>query len=186
MQLVNKLSEIHLANDAGELQTATNTLGSDLRTLFDVSLQHHQFCRIQAADVAVTQQWRLAAKVVAGWGKGLSSVPGASLQGLETLGITAMAWVCSLKQGELRIVGLGKLSGLARALHTVSSSSNCDYVIAGLVGAVMREDHGQKFAPELAEVIMPRISKIPPSIQGGPERRHADRSFSSCKDRRGD
>ncbi|KIW18442.1 hypothetical protein PV08_02730 [Exophiala spinifera] len=164
-QLLNKLSQIHLANDAEELQTTnTNHLEGDLKTLFDVSLQQHQFCRIQAADVAVTHQWQLSQKAVLGRARGLP-VSRPSLQEVEDLGLTAMAWVCSLKEGELRIVGLGKLAGLARAIHTIAGNNCCDYAIAGLVGAVMKEDHDHQFTSELAEVIMPRLS-VPLPIEG--------------------
>lgn len=172
LQLLNKLSEIHLAADAEELQISSNSLEGDSRTLFDVSLQHHQFCRIQAADVAVTHQWQFAQKVVTAR---LKELPASRLnrQAIENLGITAMAWVCSLKEGELRIVGLGKLVGLARAIHTIAGSKLCDFAIAGLVGAVMKEDHDQTFTADLAEVITPRMS-IPLSIRESLPDNHAN------------
>ncbi|KAL6242540.1 hypothetical protein RBB50_010680 [Rhinocladiella similis] len=182
--LLNRLSEIHLATDAEELQTTSNNLEGDLRTLFGVSLQHHQFCRIQAADVAVTHQWRLSQGIATCSAEGLSaSRP--SLQEIEKLGITAMAWVCSLKEGELRIVGLGKLSGLARAIHATAGNNSCDYIIAGLVGAVMKEDHDQQFTPDLAEVITSRMT-IPLSILGPLPDNYAHSRLRLQKNQRGD
>ncbi len=75
-----------------------------------------------------------------------------------------MAWVCVLREGELRIVGLGKLAGLAHNLYNLAGPMRCRFVLGGLAGAVSKEDHDRRYAPALAKILVPIMSAIPAVI----------------------
>lgn len=163
MHLLRRLTEIHLADDTEALRIINTASEADMETLFGAAFQRHRYCRIQAADVAVTRQWQLSSKLVTSMKTG-ATILGSTQSWIGSLGTTAMAWVCLLGEGESRIVGLGKLSGLAQNIYTLAGR-RCQYAVGGLVGAIIREDHERKFAPDLANVIMPMVSTVPSAMR---------------------
>ncbi|EXJ68130.1 uncharacterized protein A1O5_08745 [Cladophialophora psammophila CBS 110553] len=160
MHLLRRLTEIHMAEDAEAFEGIDIESEADMATLFGAVFKRHRYSRIQAADVVVTRQWQLSTKLVADLRHGHGISPRLQ-QSVELLGLAAMSWICLLGEGELRIVGLGKLSGLAQNIYFLAGGGRCQYILGGLAGAVIKEDHEKIFAPRLAEVVMPLISTVP-------------------------
>ncbi len=163
LYLLERLTQIHVAEDTEALQIINTASEADMNSLFGAAFGMHRYCRIQAADVALTFQWQLSSKLVTSI-KQRTSLQRLSQPAIDNLGTAALAWVCLLKEGEPRIVGLGKLAGLAKNIRTLSGGNSTSYPIAGLVSAVIREDHERKYAPELAEVISPMLSVTPRTL----------------------
>ncbi|KIX95659.1 uncharacterized protein Z520_08779 [Fonsecaea multimorphosa CBS 102226] len=161
--LLRRLTEIHLAENAEAFEEIDLESEADMATLFGAVFKRHRYSRIQAADVVVTRQWQLSTKLVANLRKGLGITPRFQ-KSVEFLGLAAMSWICLLGEGELRIVGLGKLSSLAQNIYNLARRGQCQYILGGLAGAVIKEDHEKIFAPQLAEVVMPLVSTVPPPI----------------------
>jgi hypothetical protein len=155
LQLLTRLTEIHAADDTAALEDDLSG-SQDLRALWSVSLQQRQYWRIQAADVSVSHQWRLSTKL-ANKLKSRALTQKTATAKAEILGVAAMAWICSLKDGELRIVGLGKIFGILQAIRYIAGNNGCDDVTNGLVGALMREDHEKNFAAGVANIVMPLV-----------------------------
>jgi hypothetical protein len=151
LTLLNKLTTIYAASDLAML-AEDSSLSSALNALRNMPSQQRQYCRIQAADAALSQQWQLFTKLVTNLGSRALSA-GIATEKAEKLGVAAMSWICSLAGGELRIVGLGKIAGMLQAIRVVSNDNGCDAVVNGLVGALMREDHEKMFAPAVARVV---------------------------------
>ena len=160
LHLLMRLTEIHVAEDAETLRIISTASEVDMETLFGAGFATNRYCRIQAADVAVTRQWQLSTKLVAGLSQH-DTLSRVSQSQIDNLGTAALAWICLLREGEPRIVGLGKLSGLAKNMVTLSGGNAHSYAIAGLVSAIIRDDHEKKFAPGLAGIVLPMVSTIP-------------------------
>lgn len=161
--LLNRLTQIHLAEDAEGLTKVNIDSQTDIETLFGTAVRQHRYSRIQAADVVLTRQWQLSSKLATNRHP-RSGLQRFSSSTIDALGVAAMSWMCLLKEGELRIVGLGKLAGLAQNIHLLAGPTECRYVLGGIAGAVIREDHEKRFALRLADIIMPVISSVPPLI----------------------
>ncbi|KAH0844851.1 hypothetical protein FOPE_09208 [Fonsecaea pedrosoi] len=167
LHLLRRLTEIHLAENAEAFDEIDIDSEADMATLFGAVFKRHRYSRIQAADVVVTRQWQLSTKLVANLKMGIGISPRLQ-KSVEALGLAAMSWICLLGEGELRIVGLGKLSSLAQNIRVLAGRSQCQYILGGLAGAVIKEDHEKIFAPQLAEVVMPLISTVPASLNTRP------------------
>ncbi len=161
--LLRRLTEINLAEDADALQRIDVESEADVEILCGNVLRQHRYSRIQAADVVLTRQWQLSSKFLATRSCGLS-LEHPTWSAIEHLGHVAMAWVCVLREGELRIVGLGKLAGLAHNLYNLAGPMRCRFVLGGLAGAVSKEDHDRRYAPALAKILVPIMSAIPAVI----------------------
>jgi hypothetical protein len=157
-QLLQCLTNIHLAKDAEEINRVD--LGPD--AIFS-TLTQHRYSRIQSADVMVTRQWQLSRTLLASsQGRHLSL----SRSIVESLGVVAMSWICLLKQGELRVVGLGKLAELALNISTLSGGSVCQDALLGLTGALVKEDYEGRFSPPLAHLIISAAyTSVPPAME---------------------
>nr|KAK5444500.1 hypothetical protein LTR18_004204 [Exophiala xenobiotica] len=162
--LLRRLTEINLAEDAVALQSIDVESEADVEILCGNVLRQHRYSRIQAADVVLTRQWQLSSKILATRSCGLS-LEQPPWSAIEHLGHVAMAWVCVLREGELRIVGLGKLAGLAHNLYNLAGPLRCRFVLGGLAGAVGKEDHDKRYAPALAKILFPIMSAIPTVIK---------------------
>jgi hypothetical protein len=162
--LLKCLTQINLARDARGLEEINKRSESDVETLFGAGIKHHRYSRIQAADVVITRQWRLSSRLLehkmSGAGASISSDESAA----DRLGIPAMSWICLLRDGELRVVGLGKLMGLLQNICMLTRKESSRYVLAGLTSAITREDHDQAFAPALGQMIAMMTSAIPPAL----------------------
>ncbi|KAJ9617075.1 hypothetical protein H2200_000796 [Cladophialophora chaetospira] len=164
LHLLERLTEIHVAEDTEAMHVLNTASETDLNGLFGAAFGMHRYCRIQAADVAVTRQWQLSSKLITSTDRRTGSERlGQSF--IENLGTAALAWVCLLKEGEARIVGLGKLAGLAQNMCTLSIGKSTSYSIAGLVSAIIREDHEKRFVPQLADLISPMVLTTPRSLR---------------------
>ncbi|OCT52713.1 hypothetical protein CLCR_10180 [Cladophialophora carrionii] len=163
LHLLDRLTEIHVAEDTEALRIISTASETDMKTLFGAAFGMHRYCRIQAADVAVSRQWQLSSKLVSGF-RQRPGVEELRQSTIESLGNAALAWICLLKEGESRIVGLGKLSGLAKNIVALSGGRCPSYPVAGLVSAIIREDRERQFAPELADVVLPMVSTIPSTL----------------------
>jgi hypothetical protein len=172
--LLRRLTEINLAEDAVALQRIDVESEADVEILCGNVLRQHRYSRIQAADVVLTRQWQLSSKILAIRSCGLS-LEHPPWSAIEHLGHIAMAWVCVLREGELRIVGLGKLAGLAHNLYNLAGPVRCRFVLGGLAGAVSKEDHDKRYAPALAKILFPIMSAIPAAINA----RNDDESLQS-------
>ncbi|KAK5050952.1 hypothetical protein LTR84_003511 [Exophiala bonariae] len=157
--LLKQLTKINLAKDADALQKLNNESHEDIEILLGSALQQHRYSRIQAADVILTRQWQLSSRFVLG-DSGISSLARPSWSTVEHLGHVAMSWVCLLQEGELRVVGLGKLAGLIRNIAALGDLRKGRTIIGGLAGAVSREDHDKKYAPTLARILIPMMSSL--------------------------
>lgn len=164
LHLLTRLTVIHAASDDAPLDDGSSS-SQDLRALWTLPLQQRQYCRIQAADVSVSQQWQISTKLAASL-KTRALSPRLAMAKVESLGVAAMAWICSLREGELRIVGLGKIFGMLQAIRTIAGSGGCASVTNGLVGALMREDHDRRFAAGVASILMPLIPAPFPALGG--------------------
>ena len=162
-RLLKQLTEINMAEDADALERINVESEADADISFGDVLRQQRYFRIQAADVVITRQWQLSSKLLVNRGRGPATRQ-QSQQSIEQLGIVAMSWACLLGKGELRIVGLGKMTGLARNLSALLGPSKCRPVLLGLAGAVSREDFGKKFISSLAEVVTPMMSSIPTTL----------------------
>ena len=147
--LLKRLTQIHLNSELNDTESKT-----DMELLLKTTLMQHRYSRLQAVDVLLTRQWQLSSK--------LAERKQKTSESIETLGIVAMSGISFLREGELRIVGLGKVIKLAQNIGILSPTKSC--IIGGLTGAVMREDYERRFASELATFIMPMVSSIPPLI----------------------
>ncbi|CAH0020337.1 unnamed protein product [Clonostachys rhizophaga] len=157
-QLLHCLTRIHLASNADDISKVN--LGSDAVLS---SLGQHRYSRIQSADVMVTRQWQLSCKIIASYQERAGrEKPPASM--MESLGVIAMSWICVLKQGELRIVGLGKLAELAINIFRLPGGGHQDS-LRGLTGAVMKEDYEGKFALTLADLVLSVAYDVPPMME---------------------
>jgi hypothetical protein len=164
LHLVTRLTKIHAAGGARVLLDDFSD-SKDLRDLLGMSLQQRQFCRIQAADVSVSQQWQLSTKLLANL-RSRALTQKLAMAKAEKLGVAAMAWICSLREGELRIVGLGKIFGMLQAIRAIAGKGGCESVVSGLIGALVREDHDKKFAAGVTRLIAPMISATSPLMVG--------------------
>lgn len=163
LHLLRRLTEINLAENAEALKKLDVESETDMVTLFGAIFRQHRPPMIQAADVAITRQWHLSFRLISG----PRQVPGAPtpLRVLaEQLGTVALSWICLLGEGELRVVGLGKLAALARHIRSLAGSTQCHTVLGGLIGAIIREDHERLYAPQLADVVMPMASFLPSTL----------------------
>lgn len=163
MHLLRRLTEVNLAENAEALKQLDIESENDMVTLFGAVFRQHCISRVQAADVAITRQWHLSSMLVSG----TRPVPAAletSEVSVEQMGILVLSWICLLGEGELRIVGLGKVAALARQLRFLAGPSRCNTVLGGLLGAIIREDHEMAYAPQLADLVMPMASFLPHTI----------------------
>jgi hypothetical protein len=157
-QLLQCLTRIHLARNADDISKVN--LGSDAVLS---SLGQHRYSRIQSADVMVTRQWQLSCKLLASYQESASRErPPASM--MDSLGVVAMSWICVLKQGELRIVGLGKLAELAINIFKLPGGGHQDS-LRGLTGAVMKEDYEGRFALPLTDLVLSVAYDVPPMME---------------------
>ena len=160
IHLLNCLTQINLDKAPDGLEEGSKIGEVDVEALFETGLKQHRYSRIQAADVVVTRQWRLSSRLaeckVGGRPTGYLSQ-----QAIERLGVQVMSWICLLKDGELRIVGLGKLAGLIQNICVLAGQASCRYVLAGLSSAIMREDYDKTYTPSLTQMIMSMTSSVP-------------------------
>lgn len=163
MHLLRRLTEVNLAKNAEELNQLNIESEKDMVTLFGAVFRQHRISRVQAADVAITRQWHLSSMLVSGTRQVTAALETLDVS-VEQMGIVALSWICLLAEGELRIVGLGKLAALTRHLRLLAGQSGCNTVLGGLLGAIIREDHEKIYAPQLAEVVMPMASSLPYTI----------------------
>jgi hypothetical protein len=176
-QLLQCLTRIHLARNADDINKVS--LGSDAVLS---SLGQHRYSRIQSVDVMVTRQWQLSCKLVASYAEGAGyERPSTSM--MESLGVTAMSWICVLKQGELRIVGLGKLAELAINIFRLPGAGHQDS-LRGLTGAVMKEDYEGRFALPLADLVLSVAYDVPPVMETQQDRelRYSVMAHSAAQD----
>lgn len=167
--LLRQLTKINLAKDADALQKLNNESHEDIEILLGSALKQHRYSRIQAADVILTRQWQLSSRFAMG-DSGISSLARPSWSTVEHLGHVAMSWVCLLQEGELRVVGLGKLAGLIQNIAALGDLRKGRIIIGGLAGAVSREDHDKKYAPMLARVLIPMMSSLTSTLSLSGER----------------
>jgi hypothetical protein len=153
--LLKQLTEVHSAEDWKVLTITNPGALIDPGVILDAVFQKNSYVRLQAADSAITRQWQLSSKLVYAAMTTTSRVE--KYVNLESMGVEAMSWICLLGEGELRIVGLGKLAALARNIFTLTEPGRCQQVLGGLVGAVRRGDHERIFAPALLNVVMPMM-----------------------------
>ncbi|KIW99741.1 uncharacterized protein Z518_11154 [Rhinocladiella mackenziei CBS 650.93] len=177
--LLRRLTQIHLADDADALQMTDIESEADIRALFGAVFQRHRYSRIQAADVVITRQWQLSSKLAGSLRNGMSG-PKLNETQVEQLGMAAMAWICLLEEGELRIVGLGKLSALVQNIFTLVGHGKCRYVLGGLVGAVLKEDYERNFAHALVHVSMSLAPTGPSPIPPLWDNENGDRDSRVC------
>lgn len=138
LYLLDQLTRIHLAEDADQMTTIS--VEADPSQMMpapeDTSPGQLRYWRLQSADVAITLQWQLSRMLL-----GISSykpTSGASPRyRAGHLGVTAMSHICSLSEGDLRIVGLGKVAGLALNLSMLANCSWQQDVLRGLTNAVV-------------------------------------------------
>ncbi|KAH8901174.1 hypothetical protein GQ53DRAFT_814650 [Thozetella sp. PMI_491] len=161
--LLDILTRINLAEDSDGLEHIPAESQGNMEIIFRATVpEQHQYSRIQAADVLITRQWQLSSKLTQNLAVGRVSSP-VSQASLESIGIIAMSWTCALKDGELRIIGLAKLAGLAQNINKLAIRGECQHVLHGLVGAIMREDHERQYAPLLTS-ILPHELSIPRTL----------------------
>lgn len=165
IKLLRRLTEIHLSEHRGPLQSVESASQADADLLYEAACQRNPFYRIQAADVAISRQWQLSRRLL----DDQRSTRSSSLRRLDkaaiqTLGTAAMAGICLLQEGEVRIVGLGKLAGLVQNMFALSGTRQCDYSVAGIVGAIVREDHERNFAFAVEDVLGTMLATIPASL----------------------
>ncbi|KEF61325.1 uncharacterized protein A1O9_02890 [Exophiala aquamarina CBS 119918] len=161
--LLKQLTKINLAKDADTLQKLNTESHEDIEILLGSALRQHRYSRIQAADVILTRQWQLSCRFAVGDG-GTNPFTRPSWSTVEHLGHVAMSWVCLLQEGELRVVGLGKLAGLIQNIAALGDLRKGRIIIGGLAGAVSREDHDRKYAPMLARLLVPMMSSLAPPL----------------------
>lgn len=165
LHLLQCLTWIYLAEEANEVEMIDLESASVMETLFgDAILKQHRFSRIQSADVMVTRQWQLSRKAVA-CSNGRGAAKRMTESGVASLGVVAMSWICLLKDGELRIVGLGKLAELALNMYRLANGTRYQDVLRGLTGAIMREDHEGLFALPLADLVISTLCTVPPQME---------------------
>ncbi|TPX13449.1 uncharacterized protein E0L32_006179 [Thyridium curvatum] len=158
-RLLTRLTRTYLAQGSDVLaETEMDSL----------TLEHHSrhsYLRIQEADVIVTQQWQLSSKLVTD--RQYVSIAN-KRPIIFSLGVQVMSWVCLLREGELRVVGLGKLAELALNICFLTGGMRCQDILRGLAGAVLREDHEQHYAPRLIGMMAAVSPSIPtmPSLEG--------------------
>lgn len=121
--LLKQLTEINMAEDADALERINVESQADADVLFGDNIWQQRYFRIQAADVVITRQWHLSSKLLSARVHGPAPEK-QSQHSIERLGIVAMSWACLLREGELRVVGLGKMAGLARNLSVLVGLSN--------------------------------------------------------------
>ncbi|KAF7558985.1 hypothetical protein G7046_g5166 [Stylonectria norvegica] len=164
MHLLRRLTQIHLAQDADDLSGISVKSEADMENLFGTGvLRQHRYSRIQSADVVMTHQWQLSCKLIAS-GENGSAARNLAGSAIDTLGVAAMSWICVLREGDLRVVGLGKLAGLTMNIYKLGGMRKYQDVLRGLAGAVMREDHEGHYSLPLAELILPTIQTVPRSV----------------------
>jgi hypothetical protein len=138
VQLRRRMTSIYLSKDVEDIQQVDVELNNIMRA----DMKEHQHARIQCADVIVTRQWQLSHLLVA---RQRDGKPKPQPSTLTSMGIAVMSWICILGQGELRIVGLGKLMELAIHIAGLPGAAGHQDVLRGLTGAVMREDYERAF-----------------------------------------
>src|SRR5206468_726802 len=146
MHLLKCLTKVHTAEDSKALMIRDTESNPHAADILDVVFQRYSHVKIQAADVAITRQWQLSSKLVSG--AHTTATTRLDMEAIvQGMGLAAMSSVCLLGEGELRIVGLGKLAALARNIYALTGPGKCDYVLGGLAGAVMKGDYEKFFAP---------------------------------------
>jgi hypothetical protein len=164
IHLLEGLTQINLARDARGLEELNKRSENDVETLFGAGIKQHRYSRIQAADVVITRQWRLSSTLLEDNISGTVSQGSPLASVAERLGIPVLSWICLLRDGELRVVGLGKLVGLVQNICMLNRQDNSRYVLAGLTSAITQEDHDRTFAPALNQMITMMTSAIPPTL----------------------
>lgn len=171
-QLRRQMTSIYLSKDVEDIQK----IDIELNSVIGTDMKQHQHARIQCADVMVTRQWQLSRRLTAlqRGGNAATSHPSA----LTSMGVAVMSWICMLGPGELRIVGLGKLTELALFIARLPGAAGHRDVLRGLMGAVMREDYERSFeAPLIGS--LPLLNRPPGEIvtNGNPGFTHVTSSF---------
>lgn len=162
--LLRRLTQVHLAEDAKQLNDINIDSEASLKTQFGSEIfNQHRYARIQSTDVVVTRQWRLSCQLVASRGSSPKTREAAGSD-VESLGTVAMSWLCLLEAGDLRIVGLGKLVGLAFNIYMLGGRTRFRDHLHALVSLVMGEDHEGEFSLALADLTLPMYCTIPPQI----------------------
>lgn len=113
-------------------------------------------CSLQAADVAVTRQWQLAAH----WWRALSAdecspqVKDSARYTIQIIGMSAVQHTRFLRPEACRVVGHGKLAVLADTMFKISSAIGilpcCSSLIRDMIQIVSRADYEKCFAPGLS------------------------------------
>ena len=142
-QLRRRMTSIYLSKNVEDMQKIEVELNSAIGN----DMKQHQHARIQCADVMVTLQWQLSRRLVVLQQEGNAATPNPST--LTSMGIAVMSWICMLGQGELRIIGLGKLTELAMFIARLPGAAGHRDVLRGLTGAVAREDYERAFEAPL-------------------------------------
>ena len=162
VHLLGRLTQIHLAEDAQDFENIGVESEVSMKTLFGPKiLEANRYARIQSADVVITRQWRLSCQLVT---RRISGCAAKELESpaVESLGVVAMSWLRLLKQGDLRIIGLGKLVGLALNISMLGGKTRFQDALYGLTSVVLQEDHEGEFFNALSDLIVPTFSTLSP------------------------
>lgn len=147
------LTRIYLAENVDDLNAIDPMFENASKPSFGPENPlHHRYASIQAADAAVTHQWLLSYRMVTdrSLNHGLESL---AKPDIGSLGVAAMAWAAILAAGDLRIVGLGKMAGLALNMWALGGLETSRDVIHGLTNAVVEQDFDGAYAIALANLI---------------------------------
>ena len=126
--------------------------------------------RTQQADVAITRQWLLASKLPS-LPAGFQSDP-VAVRGLEStlqeMGTTVIQWISELLPGQIRVVGLGKVTAIVKTIHNLALQAGRELVfrniIQELVLSVCANDPESSYTPRVIECIIDHLYDLPPPM----------------------
>lgn len=168
VDLLLHMARLHAAMDVDEIINMANPAPPSRSIL--TSLHDPASYKMQHADVAITRQWILAIKLPSLLQTCQSnSLAVMGLEGLlHDMSLSVLQWISALPEGQIRVVGLGKVTAIARTIQDFAVQIGKDLAFASVIRelayAVCMNDHEGIFVPLLSDCVDKILYDLAPFI----------------------